>query len=183
MGALTIDPGNSNTLYLGLGDPFDGTGIGMMKSTDAGTTWTGPVYLGGATVINDIKVAPGGSVILAATNIGVYRSTNAGATWTAVTLATGQTASPYAWSIGWTGGTNFVVSVEANKAATTGTTDGQIHRTTDNGQRCDMDQLYRLYCHGWLGSHIVRRRRKHPLQPQHCSVVCPSGRPQCHHSD
>ena len=133
VGALTIDPGNSNTLYLGLGDPFDGTGIGMMKSTDAGTTWTGPVYLGGATVINDIKVAPGGSVILAATNVGVYRSTNAGATWTAVTLATGQTASPYAWSIGWTGGTNFVVSVEANKAATTGTTDGQIHRTTDNG--------------------------------------------------
>lgn len=134
VGALAMDPSNASTLYLGLGDAFDGTGIGMMKSTDGGASWTGPVYLGDSTVINAIQVAPGNSsIVLAATNTGVYRSTDAGATWAAVTLPTGQAGKPYAWSIGWTGGSQFVVSVEATPTVATGTTNGQIHRSTDNG--------------------------------------------------
>jgi hypothetical protein len=32
VGSLAMDPANANTLYLGLGDPFDGTGIGLVKS-------------------------------------------------------------------------------------------------------------------------------------------------------
>jgi len=134
VGALAMDPSNTNTLYLGLGDAFDGTGIGMMKTTDGGATWTGPVYLGDSTVINAIQVAPGNtSIVLAATNTGVYRSADAGATWTLVNLATGVAGNPYAWSLGWTGGSNFVVSVEANPTVTTGTTDGRIYRSADDG--------------------------------------------------
>ena len=134
VGALAMDPSNSNTLYLGLGDAYDGTGIGMMKSTDGGATWTGPVYLGDSTVINAIQVAPGNTgVVLAATNTGVYRSTNSGASWAVVNLNTGVAGNPYAWSIGWAGGSNFVVTVEANPTVTTGTTDGRIYRSTDNG--------------------------------------------------
>ena len=134
VGALAMDPSNSSVLYVGLGDAFHGTGIGMIKSTDGGASWTAPVFLGDSTVINAIEVAPGStSVVLAATSTGVFRSTDAGATWTRVNLNTGVAGNPYAWSIGWTGASNFVVSVEANPTVTTGTTDGRIYRSTDNG--------------------------------------------------
>lgn len=128
VGSLAMDPANPNTLYLGLGDAFDGSGIGMMKTTDGGATWTGPVFLGSSTVINDIKIA--GGVILVATNTGVFRSTDAGTTYAPVTMTP---ANPYAWSIGWTGGSTFVASIEATPTATSGSTNGQIHRSTDGG--------------------------------------------------
>lgn len=134
IGALAMDPNATSTIYLGLGDAFDGTGIGMVKSTDGGVTWSAPVFLGDSTVINAIQVSPtNSSVVLAATNRGLFRSTNAGTSWTLVSLPTGQTAVPYIWTIAWTGGTTFAVSLEANPAATSGTTDGQVMRTTDNG--------------------------------------------------
>jgi photosystem II stability/assembly factor-like uncharacterized protein len=133
-GTVAMDPNNSATLYLGLGDAFDGTGIGLVKTTDGGATWSNPVYLGDSTVINAIQVAPSNSnIVLAATNKGVFRTTDAGANWSSVTLPTGQSAVPYAWTIAWTGGTSFAVSVEANSAATSGTTDGQVLVSSDNG--------------------------------------------------
>lgn len=134
VGALVMDPNNSNTLYLGLGDPFDGTGIGLVKTTDGGNSWSNPVFLGDATVITSLIVAPSNSnIVLATTNAGLFRSTDAGANWSQVSLPTGQTATAYGWSLAWTGGNSFVVSVEANPAATSGTTDGQIHYSSDNG--------------------------------------------------
>jgi len=134
VGALALDPANPQTLYLGLGDAFDGTGVGLLKSTDGGTTWGAPVYLGDSTVVNAIQVSPlNANVLLVATNTGLFRSADAGATWARVALPTGQAGNPYAWSITWTGGNGFVVAVEANPAATTGTTDGQIHVTGDAG--------------------------------------------------
>ena len=134
IGALAMDPSNSSTLYMGLGDAFDGTGIGMVKSTDAGVTWSAPVYLGASTVINAIQVAPlNTSIVLAATNKGLFRSTDAGATWIALSLPTGQVDVPYIWSIAWTGGSNFAVSLEANPGLTTATTNGQVMVTGDSG--------------------------------------------------
>ncbi len=53
-GSLAIDPNNSSVLYLGLGDPFDGSGIGLVKSIDGGNTWFAPVYLGNSTQIADL---------------------------------------------------------------------------------------------------------------------------------
>ncbi len=40
-GSLAMDPANLNVLYLGLGDPLDGTstGLGMLKSVDGGANW------------------------------------------------------------------------------------------------------------------------------------------------
>ncbi len=134
IGSLAMDPNASSTIYLGLGDAFDGTGIGMVKSTDGGVTWSAPVYLGTSTVINAIQVVPSNSsIVLAATNQGLFRSTNAGASFTQVSLPTGQTATPYIWSIAWTGGTNFAISLEANPGVATGTTDGQVMTTTNSG--------------------------------------------------
>ncbi|WP_345779204.1 PKD domain-containing protein, partial [Lysobacter sp. CFH 32150] len=132
VGTLEMDPNNASTLYLGLGDPFDGTGIGLVKSTDGADTWSDPVILGDSTEIPDIEIAPGNSnIVLVATNKGLYRSTNAGATFTKVTIATGQAVDPYVWTLASGGGTNFVLSLEANPGAAA--TDGQIWRSTDSG--------------------------------------------------
>ena len=134
VGALALDPINPQIVYLGLGDAFDGTGIGLLKSSDGGTTWGAPVFLGDSTVINAILVHPGTtSTVLVATNTGLFRSTDAGASWARVAIPTGQAGNPYAWSIASTGGNGFVVSLEAIPTATTGTTDGQIWVTGDAG--------------------------------------------------
>ncbi|HWO24254.1 MAG TPA: hypothetical protein VNO30_36170 [Kofleriaceae bacterium] len=133
-GWLEMDPNNPQTLYLGLGDAFDGTGIGLVKSTDGGATWSSPVYLGASTQIRQVTVAPGNSsIVLAATDAGLYRSTNAGASFSQVSLATGQAGNPAIWTIAWTGGSGFALTLEAAPAATSGTTDGQAWYSADNG--------------------------------------------------
>ncbi len=136
VGTLEMDPSNSNTLYLGLGDPFDGTGIGLVKSTDGGDTWSDVVYLGDSSIITDIEVARSNSqIVLASTDSGLYRSTDGGATFNKVTISTGQAADPYVWTLAWGGGNVFVVGLEsAYVNFGTGTsTLGQIWRSTDNG--------------------------------------------------
>ncbi|MCP3143185.1 WD40/YVTN/BNR-like repeat-containing protein [Pyxidicoccus xibeiensis] len=133
-GSLSMDPNNSNTLYLGLGDPFDGTGIGLVKSTDGGNTWFAPVYLGNATEIPDLMVAPGNSnIVLAATNAGLFRSVDAGATWSAIPLNTGFPGPTYGWSIEWAGGTRFVAAIDADPLNANGATQGQVWASNDNG--------------------------------------------------
>jgi len=136
VGALAMDPNDSNTLYLGLGDPFDGTGIGMVKSIDGGDTWSDVVYLGDSSIIADIKVAPSNSqIVLAATDAGLYRSIDGGTSFSKVTIATGNAANPFVWTLAYGGGDNFVLGLEAAFAnlGTGTTTDGQIWRSTDNG--------------------------------------------------
>ncbi len=134
VGALAMDPTNSQTLYMGLGDPFDGTGLGLVKSTNGGETWGSPVYLGSATSIRDLIVsATNSSIVLAATDTGLFRSTDGGASFSPVTLATGVAATPVAWDLENIGTNSFGVTLEANPAATTGTTAGQFWRSTDNG--------------------------------------------------
>jgi PKD repeat protein len=134
VGTLEMDPNNASVLYLGLGDTFDGTGLGLVKSSDGADTWSDPVILGDSTEIADIQVAAGNSdIVMVATNKGLYRSINAGASFTKVAIATGQAVDPYVWTLASGGGSNFVLSLEANPTATAGTTDGQIWRSTDNG--------------------------------------------------
>lgn len=131
IGSLAIDPANANTLYLGLGDPYDGTGIGFVKSTDGGDTWSPPIYLGDSSIIPQVFAQAG--VVLAATNKGLYRSTDGGATFAKVSLATGSMDAPYIWSIASTGAHSMAIALEASPEATTGTTDGQVWVSTDDG--------------------------------------------------
>ena len=132
-GALAIDPANPSTLYLGLGDSFDGSGIGFTKTTDGGATWGQMVYLGDSTKITEIKVATNGTTLLVTTDKGLFRSTDAGATFARITVATGFTELPYGWSIAWGGGTNYVMSLEATASATSGTTNGQVWYSANDG--------------------------------------------------
>lgn len=134
VGSLAMDPSNPSVLYLGLGDPFDGTGIGLVKTIDGGTTWSSPVFLGTSTVIPQVFVSPANpSVVLAATDKGLFRSTDAGASFNPVSIVTGQPSTPYVWSIASTGGANLVLSLEANHLASNGNTLGQIWTSGDNG--------------------------------------------------
>ncbi len=99
---------NPDTLYLGLGDPFDGLALlggYMLRSTNGGATWSVPVSLPTAGVVTDVKVdSSGGSdVVLAATNRGLYRSTNAGVSYSPATgIPTARSVASLAkTSAGW----------------------------------------------------------------------------------
>ena len=134
VGTLEMDPTNSQTLYLGLGDPFDGTGVGFVKSVDGGATWFNPVYLGSSTIIPDIEVVRSNpNIVLVATNAGLFRSVDAGASFSQVALSTGYASAPYVWSLAWAGGSRYVLTLEGNPAATSGSTDGQIFVSADDG--------------------------------------------------
>jgi len=84
---VAIDPANSNIIYLGTGDGDAGDtyALGVLKSTDGGTTWntTGLNWtVQQARRVNRIIIHPSNSnILLAATTNGIYKTTDAGANW------------------------------------------------------------------------------------------------------
>jgi photosystem II stability/assembly factor-like uncharacterized protein len=121
---------SSQTLHLGLGDPFDG-GVGgfVVTSTDGGDTWGARKPLGAATFVTDIKAE--GSTVFVGTNAGLWRSNDGGGTF----VAAGPTTTPFglsaqnnpsftAWSIARVAGA-WLVSYEAGAAY------GAVYRSTD----------------------------------------------------
>jgi photosystem II stability/assembly factor-like uncharacterized protein len=92
IGALAIDPTNTNVIYAGTGEGYFNTdalrGIGVLKTTDGGATWaTQATFTGSGQgfpyYINDIYLRPDSTNILyAATNSGLFRTTNGGTNWT-----------------------------------------------------------------------------------------------------
>jgi uncharacterized protein (TIGR03437 family) len=92
---MAMDPTNPNIIYAGTGESFTVSyqgirGLGILKTTDGGTTWTRLT----ATVnsdfyfVNKIKISPSNPLHLyAATSTGVFRSLDAGGTWTKVLAA------------------------------------------------------------------------------------------------
>jgi photosystem II stability/assembly factor-like uncharacterized protein len=109
MGAIALAPSDPDVIYAGTGEATNSvlsfTGHGVLKSTDAGASWT----LLGADVFdrhtisqivvapddpNTVYVAVGGSGTHGlAGNTGIWRSTDGGATWTNTTAAITTTAS------------------------------------------------------------------------------------------
>src|SRR6266568_6113033 len=97
---VTIDPSNHNTIYAGTGDlnfgSFSMGSQGILKSTDAGATWTtlgadvfGMIYTEPPgqfphyNAVGKVRVDPNNSnKVVAGTKQGVYFSYNAGVNWT-----------------------------------------------------------------------------------------------------
>ena len=98
--AFGVDP---NTLYLGLGDPYDQTLPGgvIVKTNDGGATWSGPITLGGSLSVRDVKVdtSTAQEIVLVATDTGVWRSGDSGATYQQVVGGGGLIG----WSLAKTG--------------------------------------------------------------------------------
>ncbi len=97
-GAIAIDPSAPNTIYVGTGEANGCSdcyyGAGILKSTDAGATWTqlpGPFIdpTGRGASIGSLAVHPtNGQILLAAVSLvdgnGIYRSNDGATTWTRV---------------------------------------------------------------------------------------------------
>ena len=90
IGSLAIDPANPNVLYAGTGTSYSfyrTTGLGMLKSTDGGATWTSLAATANSTwqYVNRIAVSHTNSqVVLVAQDNGIFRSADGGTTWTLV---------------------------------------------------------------------------------------------------
>lgn len=105
VGAITLDPGNTNTVWVGTGDKNGGGcagyfGQGVFLSEDAGATWSARNGSGATamplSIVNAVAVQPtDGNVVLAGgagtcgtdgvlSGAGVFRSTDRGLTWARV---------------------------------------------------------------------------------------------------
>jgi uncharacterized protein (TIGR03437 family) len=85
--SLVMDPRNPSVLYAGTGEGYNNIdavrGMGILKTSDGGTTWTSLAATANSQFYYVNRLAFGGAHNLyAATNTGVYRSTDGGATWT-----------------------------------------------------------------------------------------------------
>ena len=97
---------NPNTLYLGLGDPYDQILVGgaMVKSKNGGVTWAPVVELGSAVSVRDVKVdtSTNRDIVLVATDNGLFRSADEGATYAAVATFSGMSCgASRETSAGW----------------------------------------------------------------------------------
>ncbi len=139
---IAVEPNDSNTIYIGTGEVYNfdaaGTGaadrstrgtygIGILKTTDGGQTWTKSLdwTYQQQRGIWAVKINPlNPSTVWAATTEGTYRSYDAGATWTQVhnvVMAMDLVINPVDTNIVITGNGNF---------ASTGF---GLYRTSDGG--------------------------------------------------
>jgi photosystem II stability/assembly factor-like uncharacterized protein len=135
---LAVDPASPAIVYATLvssgagsrGGPSPVPGVGMFKSTDAGTTWRAsgnglPTFADHGVHAVRIAVAPtDGSRLFAAVQArnrgGLYRSDDAGANWTLVNESTGRDVSvdPSNADVAYLIGTDVLRSADAGRALT-----------------------------------------------------------------
>jgi photosystem II stability/assembly factor-like uncharacterized protein len=101
IGCIAIDPSTPSTIYAGTGEGYFNVdalrGAGVLKSTDAGATWTlltnfapplNPSF--SYYYINRLVIRPDNHYVFAGMLGGIWRTTNGGTNWTQI--ATGQTS-------------------------------------------------------------------------------------------
>ncbi|MDE2126477.1 MAG: exo-alpha-sialidase [Armatimonadetes bacterium] len=113
MGAIAVAPSNANVIYAGTGEANNAGdsryGLGILVSTDAGSTWTletgGGAFVGMTT--SRIAVDPTNANIVYAAmgdfgangsyggGPGIYKSTDGGSTWTKMTSAITTSIDPF----------------------------------------------------------------------------------------
>jgi len=152
IGSITIDPNNSQTIYVGTGEEnFNGDafyGVGILKSTNGGMTWaqmgasTFAQVLGPATggsYIGAIAVQPGNpQIVLAAVSFfvngtigGIYRSTDGGTTWAEDTSPQGLAATSVVFEPTSNAGTTATAWMAMGDPF--GETANGVYKSTDSG--------------------------------------------------
>ena len=138
---IAIDPTNPNTIYVGLGDyhGYIGESVGVMKSTDGGSTWseigTGSMgQIGVAKIVIDPTASQ--NLIAGTGDVNsygrLYRSTNGGQTWTPVS----NLANAYWPAIAASapvGNTVRFYAVAAGIAPSNGTPSSLVYVSDDHG--------------------------------------------------
>ena len=142
--AIVFNPANGNEIYAGTGEVYNNStaasgaigaghirtyrgsyGVGIIKSTDGGTTWTKTLdfsYSNGIGV-SDLAIDPTNPLIVyAATTNGLYRTINGGANWQLVLNVA------VAIDIHYKPGSSSVLYVACGNLGTTG---AGIYKTTD----------------------------------------------------
>ena len=124
---LAIDPSNSSVMYLATGDgeAGDTPSMGVLKTTNGGSTWAATSFtwaVSGGLMIRRLIVNPSNSqIVILASNAGIYRTTNGGTTWTQV--ASGSTHDlefkPGDPNTVYAGGSVFRISTNAGASFTT----------------------------------------------------------------
>ncbi len=102
IGSITIDPADTNTMYLGTGEVYrygyavgglivrttrGSYGVGILKTTDGGNTWTKSLdwSYNQQRGVQQVRINPlNRNTLFAATTEGIYRSYDRGANWTLV---------------------------------------------------------------------------------------------------
>ena len=129
IGSIAIDPTNADVVYVGTGEEnFNSdaySGVGILKSTNAGATWTNILGPFSRQRIGSLAVQPdNGKILLAASSGGIYRSQDAGVTWNNVILGTGSSVmfDPATPAVAWAALGNIF-----------GLTANGVYRSTDSG--------------------------------------------------
>ncbi|WP_310554675.1 T9SS type A sorting domain-containing protein [Flavobacterium sp.] len=151
---IAIDYSNSNTVYIATGDSNAGDtySIGVLKSTNGGTTWaaTGLTFGNTSSRAGDLLIHPTNNQILwCATSAGLQRTINGGTTWSIIQAGdfsqgamklkpgTGTATTPIATIYACTD-TSFYKSSD-NGATFTVTTTGLPNATTTLSARMKLD--------------------------------------------
>jgi hypothetical protein len=161
-GSIAIDPVNTNIVYYGTGEAtYSGAsyyGRGILKSTNAGVSWTNyTTGLPSQTYCSRIVVRPGNTnqIFAAMGSSGLYKSTDAGVTWSQVVSGrcddvlfdpTGNTA----YIVG--SGTGYRVSTDGGVTFNTNTT---LSMGTRNHIALCKNVPSVLYCAVYSGSSIT----------------------------
>jgi photosystem II stability/assembly factor-like uncharacterized protein len=132
IGAVAVAPSSASTIYVGTGEgvfSVDGIdGIGFIKSTDGGVTWTLPTSAS-VPKFFALSVHPtNAQEILAATSTGIQKSVDGGVTWTSTFsthVATALARMPNTPST--------VLATTWDIASASPTWQGFIFRSTDGG--------------------------------------------------
>jgi len=92
IGAFLVNPGNSNIILIGTGDPGREGGSGLYRTINGGTTWTRVAMTPEPAQYYKFVLAPGDSsnqMVFAATSLGLYVSFDFGIIWTRLGVFSG----------------------------------------------------------------------------------------------
>lgn len=130
IGGVAVDPTDSNILVIGTGEGTPNidriTGVGILRSTDAGATWnnTNVNYsLANGHGFHVVEANPLNGTFLAGATDGLWRSVDHGATWTQVIV--GSSCTDVVWK---PGDANVCYTIRTGAGAASG-----IHVSTNDG--------------------------------------------------